>query len=815
MSEQDRAKLAEMLSKTQKSFANVTDNVLQKMDPIERSYFILGEDVADRSKKLSEILNSNVSGFTDQFFTNLKSVIEESENASVKQLKVQKARLLNLKTLFDSQEGLVNEERDALSRSIEQIEEQLGSELKRKSSFTTRAGGFLSTNKFDIASVMAGIAGNNPVLTFLGKSVGDLIQAQIDGAKEAKEQRLEEALKLREQLKSDAELLQRDFARLAESQERESVHEEAIRDYLKDSRDILEDSKVIQLDQYRLAKEEERRALVEGKISRLKGTPAANTPDFMIQKAGLLSKVFQAAGLASIFTRVGPLLSGGIGGLMAGVGAALLAKTGPLLKMMKFAITRFPIAATLRGLPLVGFAASLGVELGERMKEKSFIDAMTDYLMDENRSFLQNVGEKAAMGATAGLIAGPKGAVVGGAIGGAVGLTGSLVQKIADDASVNQIEIGVKSLSAIFGPLAPAIMMQSKWIAEQIKKRGEPQSVVQYDSNGNELTPEEVEKRKQKVKKKEVTGPSSNIDQYMRSLNRQLSQQEALDRRSKRRAGFKSSQESPPAVRSRTGQMTGPTRQSRVSMSELSATLSDFGISDIDAQANILAQIQAESGFIPQSENLNYTPDRLFELFGKGNKFGNTARIQSLKDAEKLVAQGPEAVANLIYGGRLGNAEDEGFMYRGRGLIQLTGKDNYARMGKMLGVDLVNNPDLASDPKIAAQIAAAYFASKKNVDLTDIDAVTRATGPATRDFEKRRQIATNIRQNLERDSTIQNSDIARTAQPVQVVVANNNQSGAPSGGGIGGNTPSTISATRNDEPIHVAILRSQYAHIVN
>ena len=155
---------------------------------------------------------------------------------------------------------------------------------------------------------------------------------------------------------------------------------------------------------------------------------------------------------------------------------------------------------------------------------------------------------------------------------------------------------------------------------------------------------------------------------------------------------------------------------------ELLKKLSETGITGKREQANILAQIQRESGGVAKSENLNYSAERLLKTFPK--------HIKSMEEAQQLVAQGPEAIGNKIYGGRMGNAADEGFKYRGRGLIQLTGKDNYAKYSKLLGIDLVKNPDLANDPKIAKDIAVAYFneAKKRGTNLSDIGSVGKAVG---------------------------------------------------------------------------------------
>lgn len=186
---------------------------------------------------------------------------------------------------------------------------------------------------------------------------------------------------------------------------------------------------------------------------------------------------------------------------------------------------------------------------------------------------------------------------------------------------------------------------------------------------------------------------------------------------------------------------TIPEEQQQKLRNELSAQ----GITDPKAQANILAQVQRESGFKPQSENLNYSGEKLFEMYGPGNKGGNRVRFQTLEEAKALAAKGPEAIGNVIYGGRMGNAPDEGFKYRGRGLVQLTGKENYKKYGDMIGVDLVNNPDLANDPDIALKIAAAYYKDKQSrgVNLQNIQEVNRATGFAGGPAEaaKREQLA--------------------------------------------------------------------------
>ena len=159
---------------------------------------------------------------------------------------------------------------------------------------------------------------------------------------------------------------------------------------------------------------------------------------------------------------------------------------------------------------------------------------------------------------------------------------------------------------------------------------------------------------------------------------------------------------------------------------DIAKALSAGGITDTKSQSNILAQVKGESGdFKAKSENLNYSPERLLQVFPN--------KVKSIEDAKRIVAGGPEAIGNLVYGGRMGNSADEGYKYRGRGLIGLTGKDNYAKFGKLTGVDLVKNPDLANDPEVAKKILVAYFkeAQKKGTNLADINSVGKAVGYAT------------------------------------------------------------------------------------
>jgi predicted chitinase len=128
------------------------------------------------------------------------------------------------------------------------------------------------------------------------------------------------------------------------------------------------------------------------------------------------------------------------------------------------------------------------------------------------------------------------------------------------------------------------------------------------------------------------------------------------------------------------------------------------------ALAMAMAQVQKECAFEPKCENMRYSADRLIAVWP--NRFNST---QGRIKARQLADAGPSAIANSVYGNRMGNgaaSTGDGYRYRGRGLIQITGKNNYKKYGGLAGVDIIKNPDLANDPKKSTDIACAYLASK-------------------------------------------------------------------------------------------------------
>jgi len=132
--------------------------------------------------------------------------------------------------------------------------------------------------------------------------------------------------------------------------------------------------------------------------------------------------------------------------------------------------------------------------------------------------------------------------------------------------------------------------------------------------------------------------------------------------------------------------------------------------------ANFMGQLKTETQFKSSVESGAYTYQKARETFPK---HAQQIRAMQLKDNKKDTdyVLDQRQLFNIVYGNRMGNtAADDGYKYRGRGLIQLTGKNNYIKYGNMLGIDLVNNPDLAADPEIAAKIAALYYKTSGAAD---------------------------------------------------------------------------------------------------
>jgi putative chitinase len=152
----------------------------------------------------------------------------------------------------------------------------------------------------------------------------------------------------------------------------------------------------------------------------------------------------------------------------------------------------------------------------------------------------------------------------------------------------------------------------------------------------------------------------------------------------------------------------------------LQETFEKYQINTPKRQACFIGQCMHESGgFKHLKENLNYSARALMATW--------PSRFPDADTAEKFERQ-PEKIANKVYSGRMGNTEDgDGAKYIGRGLIQLTGKDNYRAFGEAIGEDLVANPQLVEQPRYAA-LSAGWFFNKRNLNaLADVMDITTMT----------------------------------------------------------------------------------------
>ena len=167
----------------------------------------------------------------------------------------------------------------------------------------------------------------------------------------------------------------------------------------------------------------------------------------------------------------------------------------------------------------------------------------------------------------------------------------------------------------------------------------------------------------------------------------------------------------------------------------LNEAMAEYEINTPARQAAFLAQVAHESARLGVlEENLNYSAEGLVKVFPK--------YFPTLKDAA-LYARQPQKIASKVYASRLGNGDEasgEGWKYRGRGLIQITGADNYRACGNALGIDFIGSPEKLTLPRPAA-FSAAWFWAHRNLnalaDHGDFTAITKAINGGTNGLAER------------------------------------------------------------------------------
>jgi putative chitinase len=163
-----------------------------------------------------------------------------------------------------------------------------------------------------------------------------------------------------------------------------------------------------------------------------------------------------------------------------------------------------------------------------------------------------------------------------------------------------------------------------------------------------------------------------------------------------------------------------------------------FGLNSNIRLAHFLSQCAHESGnFKIFTENLNYSAKGLRSIFGKYFKDDASALAFERK---------PEKIANRVYSSRMGNGDEasgDGWKFRGRGYIQLTGKDNYSQFDKSVADDILANPDLVATKY--PLMSAAFFFERNNLwkicdggaDKEDVIALTKRINGGTHGLEDR------------------------------------------------------------------------------
>lgn len=166
-------------------------------------------------------------------------------------------------------------------------------------------------------------------------------------------------------------------------------------------------------------------------------------------------------------------------------------------------------------------------------------------------------------------------------------------------------------------------------------------------------------------------------------------------------------------------------------LNQIPQVMEKFQINTQLRLCHFLAQCAHESwNFTATSENLNYGPVALLKTFGK---YFNETNVEAY-------ARKPEKIANLVYGNRMGNGPEssgDGFKYRGRGYIQLTGKINYQAFDKIVEEDILAKPELVATKY--PLLSAAWFWNSRNLNIladkgatdADVTAITKKVNGGT------------------------------------------------------------------------------------
>ncbi|MBO8132470.1 glycoside hydrolase family 19 protein [Dickeya fangzhongdai] len=173
----------------------------------------------------------------------------------------------------------------------------------------------------------------------------------------------------------------------------------------------------------------------------------------------------------------------------------------------------------------------------------------------------------------------------------------------------------------------------------------------------------------------------------------------------------------------------------------LAKTFTEFGINDAPAQAMFIAQVGHEScGWRDIVESFNYSVAGLQATFGNRLTAADAVRLGRKPGEYSVPRQRQAQIANSVYGYRMGNTNPgDGWDFRGRGLIQITGRSNYSDCGKALGVDLISSPQLLERDDIAMRSAGWFWKTRGcGAAVPDVARVTRIINGGTNGLDDRR-----------------------------------------------------------------------------
>jgi putative chitinase len=794
---------------------------------------------------LDSELNQGSSEIGNQINSILKDVVRGADKTTLEALRLRKQRLEQARKVLDSA-NLQEEEMLKLNENIARVQEAITRDIQQRTSIFTKARAAITKSAFGFGALLVAVSKGDPLVAFGASLLGNYVKSR-------KEKKLQQESERRETLRSDLEGFSGAAAKDLMSESKplliepssygEDLFERPLRNRSEESdnsiieilalllttnqkmltvqEDILAANELM-LEMQNLDIQRKRRGDIESELEsrysssgKIFALPTAETS----KKGGILKNiggVVQAIGGA-----VGGIGTGILGGLLGVLGlkglvsgGAGLAKVLKLSNLGKFGglVARGASAPVALATLILGASYDIFSSLfskGDLSKSKifQFINGAEDFLIGKMGGISESAKEEAQR--ARGLLGFPfVGVLVGGVIGGIkdmlVHLWTGTQEKLSNSQYVQDsvgfifedvagffkglIEgffNGVKSLAeGVFGYI-PGFKEKVDSITVRLKDAILPDALKPSDT----LTADEIyrdrlikEMDKADSNKGEYASLSQDEkDALLRQKNQEfLAQKEKIKNRIKKLNYNTKENRSQPSLSKQDNET--------ILLNEIAAA----GITDPVEIAALMAQAAHESG------NFKYMKE-----------------IPSAKSGlnfENYDFKGKGSLGNMGAG--------DGAKYRGRGHLQITGRDNYTRIGKMIGIDLENHPELLEDPVIAAKASVAYWKMRVSPNVSDFSDVGRVTkliqGTSTDAIERRTrkfreysaklgadsplQLAANYMPALKRSIDLKNMSSGNKSsnQSGPVTVIDNkkivNQNINQASGGVNAQTPPVVSS---------------------